>query len=201
MLIGLTGGIAGGKTMVSDYLRLLQIPVIDTDEIARQLTTPDQPAWHSIRCHFGAEYFRTDKSLDRAKLAGKVFNDSDARQLLESILHPLIFAEVDKLVGEFTAQNPPPNLIFVVVPLLFETDSAGRFDATVLVQATVETQRARLMRYRKYTREEADARIAAQMPTAEKARRADYLLNNNGSPDELFMQIDELLVKLSVGEK
>lgn len=182
--------------MASDYLRSLQIPVVDTDEIARQLTTPGQPAWHSIMCNFGTEYFRADNSLDRAKLAGKVFNDSSARQLLESILHPLIFAEVDKIVGEYVAQNPPPKLIFVVVPLLFETDSAGRFDATVLVQTTVETQRARLLRDRNYTSAEADARIAAQMPAEEKARLADYVLNNNGTPDELFKQIDELLEKL-----
>lgn len=196
MIIGLTGGIASGKSLVSHYLREMGIPVIDTDDIARQVVAPGQPAWQSLRDLFGPDYFRADGQLDRAALARHVFADPQARQQLEAITHPAIFAEVDRQLAEYANTSPPPPLIVVVVPLLFEIGAESRFDATVLVFSAVAQQLDRLQHTRDYPREEAAARIAAQLPLAEKRRRAQYLLENTGSKAALHRQVCELVQQL-----
>ena len=196
-IIGLTGGIASGKSLVSDYLVTLGIPMIDTDEIARQVVAPGQPAWHALFKAFGAEYFLANGEVDRAALARYVFIDPLARQQLEALTHPMIFQEVDRRIDELLQSSPAPRLIFVVVPLLFETNAESRFHSTVLVHATPALQRERLMMHRGYTSEEADARIRAQLPSEEKKHRADHLLENTGSEAELYVQVDRLLTQLS----
>ncbi|HEY3377646.1 MAG TPA: dephospho-CoA kinase [Armatimonadota bacterium] len=197
MVIGLTGGIASGKSLVAEYLRELAVPVIDTDEIARQVVTPGQPAWHRLREAFGAEFFLPDGQLDRAALGQHVFTDPAARGRLEGITHPAIFAEVDRQIALLTAQTPAPPLIVVAVPLLFEVGAAHRFAATVLVTSTPEQQRERLISSRGYTPEEAAARVAAQWPLARKLPLADYLLENSGSRETLRAQVIALVHRLS----
>ena len=197
MIVGLTGGIASGKSLAADYFRMLDIPVIDTDEIARQVVAPGRPAWQRIREEFGPEVILPDGTLDRAALARRVFADPAARRQLEAITHPSIFAEVDRQITLLQDMPHPPPLIVVVVPLLFEVNAEDRFDVTVLVTASPTQQCNRLRQTRGYTREEARARIDAQLPLAEKRRRADFCLDNSGSKTAFRRQITTLVTRLS----
>jgi dephospho-CoA kinase len=192
MILGLTGGIASGKSLVTACFRELGIPVIDTDDIARQVVAPGQPAWLRLRETFGPALFLPDGALDRAALAARVFADPDARQELEAITHPAIFAEVDRQLAALrTAGNP--QLIVVVVPLLYEVGATDRFDAVVVVHATPAQQRERLQRTRGYTAAETEARLAAQLPADEKRTRADYVLDNTGDPAATRAQVVALV--------
>lgn len=196
MTAGLTGGIASGKSLVAAYLQEFGIPVIDTDEIARQVVAPGQPAWRRLREWLGAEYFGPDGFLDRAAVARRVFNDPADRKRLEAITHPAIFAEVDRLTAELGDSAHPPDIIAVAVPLLFEVGAEDRFDAVIVVRATPEQQRDRLMRDRGYTAEEANARLAAQLPLADKCARADYCIDNSGTREETREQVQALVNRL-----
>jgi dephospho-CoA kinase len=198
MILGLTGGIAAGKSLVADLFREFGIPVIDTDDIARQVVAPGQPAWQRLREAFGPAYFAPDGALDRAALARLVFADPAARATLEAITHPAVFAEVDRQVAALQAHTPPPPLIVVVVPLLYEVGAEDRFDAVAVVHASVEQQRARLCARRGLTPAEADARLAAQWPVEAKRARADYVLDNTGAPDAVRAQVAALLQALHV---
>ncbi|MHB9130649.1 MAG: dephospho-CoA kinase [Armatimonadota bacterium] len=196
MIVGLTGGIASGKTLVAEYFRELGVPVIDTDEIARQVVAPGQPAWQRLRAAFGAAYFCPDGTLNRQAMAQRVFNDSQARHLLETLTHPAIFDEVDRQITALHQTPESPRIIVVVVPLLYEVGAADRFDAIIVVHATPEQQRERMQRTRGYTREEADARLAAQLPLANKVARADYVIDNTGDPAGTRAQVVAVLHQL-----
>lgn len=200
MTIGLTGGIASGKSLVANFLRELGVPVIDTDDIARQVVAPGQPAWRRLRAWLGPEYFHADGTLDRAAVARRVFASEDDRKRLEAITHPAIFAEVDRQIADLATSETPPDLIAVAVPLLFEVGAEDRFDAVVVVWATPEQQRARLQRDRGYTLEQADARLAAQWPLHDKLPRADYCcIDNSGTMEETRRQVEALVARLRGG--
>jgi len=196
MTVGLTGGIASGKTLVASYLRELGVPVIDTDDIARQVVAPGQPAWHRLQEWLGPDYFCPDGSLDRAAVARRVFDSETDRKQLEAITHPAIFDAVDARIAELAASAQPPDIIAVAVPLLFEVGAEDRFDVVVVVWSTPEQQRARLQRDRAYTPEQADARIAAQLPLADKLTRTDYRIDNSGTLEETRRQVEALVEKL-----
>jgi dephospho-CoA kinase len=197
MILGLTGGIASGKSLVATYIQELGIPVIDTDEIARQVVAPGQPAWHCLSAWLGPTFFLPDGTLDRTAVARRIFADPDDRLHLESITHPAIFAEVERRIGELQASATPPQMIVVAVPLLFEVGAEDRFDAVIVVWSTPEQQRERLMRFRGYQANEADARIAAQLPLQDKLLRAHYQIDNTGTPEETRRQVVELMHSLS----
>ena len=197
MIIGLTGGIASGKSLATEFFRQEGIPVIDTDDIARQVVAPGQPAWRALFETFGAAYFTPDGTLKRQELADHIFTHATARRQLESITHPAIFAEVDRQLICLQQRMPPPPFIVVVVPLLFEVDAASRFDLTVLIAATPAQQLARLCQSRGATKEEARKRLAAQLPLGEKRRRADIVLDNTGSPEALQTQVHALIARLT----
>jgi len=196
MTVGLTGGIASGKTLVARYLQELGIPVIDTDDIARQVVAPGQPAWHRLWEWLGADYFCPDNTLDRAAVARRVFANPADRKRLEAITHPAIFAEVDRRAAALGAASNPPDIIAVAVPLLFEVGAEDRFDAVIVVWATPEQQRDRLQRDRNYTIAEADARLAAQWPLSDKCSRTAYCIDNSGTVEETRRQVEELVETL-----
>ncbi len=196
MIIGLTGGIASGKSLVAECFRAAAVPVIDTDEIARQVVAPGQPAWLRLCTQFGAQYVLPDGQLDRGALAALVFADPTARRLLESITHPAIFTAVDQHIAALRQSPTPPPLIVVVVPLLFEVHAETRFDLIVVVYARETQMRDRLMRRGGYSKAEAEARLAAQLPIEEKVRRADYLLDNTGTPEQTCTQVQAFLQQL-----
>lgn len=196
IVVGLTGGIASGKSLVAEYLQELGIPVIDTDIVARQVVAPGQPAWRRLCEVFGPDYFTPEGALDRNAMAKRVFADPEARRTLEAITHPAIFAEVDCQLAHLRQQPSPPPLVVVVVPLLFEVGAESRFDTTIIVCAPREQQLERLRRTRGLSHADAEARIAAQMPLSEKLSRAEYRLDNSTTPDALRHQVRRLLHKI-----
>lgn len=195
LVIGLTGGIASGKSLVADLFHAQGIPVIDTDVIARQVVAPGHPVWRRLFDAF-PDAFLADGTLDRAALAHRVFSDPAARATLEAITHPAIFDEVDRQLAALRDAPTPPPIALVVVPLLFEVGAEGRFDATILVEATPEQQRHRLVQLRGYSVEAADARIAAQWPLEAKRARADYLLDNTGPLDAVRANVEAVTRQL-----
>src|SRR5439155_690873 len=170
---GLTGGIGMGKSTAAEILRQRGIAIIDSDAIARVVVEPGQPALQEIERSFGGEFIDADGRLRRENLARRIFADAAARRKLEEILHPRIRAVWQSQLEASRAEGRP--VAVAVIPLLFETNVADHFDATVCVACSAATQRERL-RARGWTDEQIDQRIAAQLTTEEKIRLADYVV-------------------------
>jgi len=176
--VGLTGGIASGKSTVARAFGEMGAHVLDADRIARDLVTPGSPALALIVEAFGKEVLLPDGTLNRAALGAVVFADAGKRRILEGILHPLILAEIDRRIGELERADPQ-GLAVVEVALILELGRQERFDAIVVVWAEEEQQRLRMMLRDELSAEEAGRRLAAQMPLAEKRRRADLVVDNS----------------------
>ncbi|MGE3312641.1 MAG: dephospho-CoA kinase [Limisphaerales bacterium] len=173
LLLGLTGGIGMGKSTAAALLQRLGVAVVDTDEIARELVAPGQPALAEIQAAFGAEVLRPDGTLDRGRMARLAFGDEDGRRRLEAILHPRIREAWANRVGDWRSGGVKCGV--VVIPLLFETAAESRFDAVICVACSAETQRRRL-RERGWSEEHVDQRLAAQLPIELKIRKSGYLI-------------------------
>ena len=183
-IIALGGNIASGKTAVSNILRSLGAAIVDTDLIAREIVAPFAPAWHSIVKEFGWEYILPDNNIDRIKLGSLIFRDESARKKLNAITHPLIreiAAEKIKKLG----RDDTLKVIVIVIPLLFESDFPIRYDASWFVAADDELRLSRLMERDGIDREKALIKISAQMPQADKVKKADKVFYNNTDMDEL----------------
>lgn len=178
--VGLTGGIASGKSHVSRIFAELGCAVYDSDQIARDVVAPETPGLQRLVAEFGKEILNADGSLDRAKLGALVFGDESKRQRLNQILHPLIIAEQDRLIRQEEARNPD-GIIIIDAALMIETGSYKRFDALIVVYCNREEQLARLMRRNHLSRSEAEARVNSQMATEEKLKYADYVIDSSGS--------------------
>ena len=183
---GLTGGIGMGKSTAADWLEQQGVPIIDTDLIARQLVEPRQPAWAEIQTVFGKGLINADGNLNRAALAERVFTDLEARRILETILHPRIRRIWQARAAELTAEGRP--VVVVVIPLLFETDAASSFDATICVACSPATQRSRLLA-RGWSEEQIQQRNEAQWPVEKKMTLADYVVWTEGGLDVLGEQL------------
>lgn len=174
--IGLTGGIASGKSTVAEILADLGAMIIDSDQLAREVVEPGTEALARIRERFGDRVI-TDGRLDRAALAKIVFADPVARSDLESIIHPAVrlrAAELEREAGD-------DRVVVQMIPLLVETGQQGDFDAVIVVDIPVEVQRERLMARNGLSNKEADARIAAQATRAQRRAAADVVIDNAGS--------------------
>ena len=193
MRVALTGGIACGKSLVSRYLNELGIETIDADDIVHELIPAEE----------------------RRRLAKIVFNDPKARKALEQRIHPLVRERIEAFLSTSTSKaevgveswswrkeagkfhsptrysNSNSSLRLAVIPLLFETHWDAEYDIICCVRSETETQVRRMMTTRGYTREEAEARLAAQMPVAEKAAKSQYVIENDGSPDELKRETEK----------
>ncbi|WP_058868508.1 dephospho-CoA kinase [Chloracidobacterium thermophilum] len=176
--VGLTGGIAVGKSYVSALLRELGCHVFDADDIARAVVQPGMPALNDIVAAFGPDVLAADGTLDRAKLGRLVFADAEARSRLNAIVHPRVHAEQDRLLREVEARDPH-GIAVVDAALLIESGGYRRFDVVVVVWCRPEIQLARLMARNGLSREEAAQRIAAQMPSEEKRRYADFEIDTS----------------------
>jgi dephospho-CoA kinase len=192
--IGLTGGIASGKSTVSTALKARGFAVLDADEIARQVVIKDSPGLKSVTQAFGPDILTADAELDRKKLGEKVFGNPALKQKLEEILHPLIRAEVGRLKQELENKGLP--VAIYDIPLLFETKAQGQFDAIVVVTSTEQQQRERLHARNKLSDAEIDQRLKAQIPLFIKIQEADFVLHNDR--DQVFLQkeIDRLIAWL-----
>jgi dephospho-CoA kinase len=176
--VGLTGSIAVGKSFVSCVLAELGCRVLDADETAREVVALNSPALRDVVAKFGTEILKSDGTLDRTKLGALVFADSEKRATLNSILHPYIIAEQDQTLREWEAVDP--NGIAVVdAALMIESGGYKRFDKLIVVHCRDDVQLERVMARNNLSCEEAERRIAAQMPQEEKKKFADYLIDTS----------------------
>jgi dephospho-CoA kinase len=195
ILLGVTGGIASGKTAVARMLEELGAPIIDFDVLSRVVVEPDKPAWKEIVAYFGEQVLQEDKTLDRKKLSEIVFRDLEKRKKLESFIHPRIFGEFTRLVKEFAAQDPGA-IIQAVVPLLYEVNLQYLFHKILLVYTPEEIQIERLMKRDGISREMAVNILSSQLPLEEKRSYADFIVDNSGSLEETKKQVQEIWEKL-----
>jgi dephospho-CoA kinase len=191
LIIGLTGGIASGKSTVSNMLKELDITVIDADVEARMAVEKGEPAYLKIIEAFGREILLDNGEIDRQKLGGIIFHQEEKRLLLNQIVHP----EVRKrMLSQIEAAKQNKETVIVLdIPLLFESKLTFMADKTLLVYVDKETQVMRLMNRNQLSLEDAKARINSQMPLSEKVKLADAVINNNGSIEETKKQLLEVL--------
>jgi dephospho-CoA kinase len=178
--VGLTGGIATGKTTVSGIFENAGAKVVDADQIAREVVAPGRPAWWAIKDLFGTGVLAPNGSLDREALAEVVFNDPDLRRQLETIVHPHVRDGISKKVSQL-ALATPAAVVVLDIPLLLETDMTQGLAEVIVVYASPQIQLQRLMRRDGLSRQQAQLRINAQMPIDEKRRRATIVIDNSGN--------------------
>ncbi|RLQ03036.1 dephospho-CoA kinase [Geobacillus stearothermophilus] len=189
--IGLTGGIASGKSTVSAMMRELGLPVIDADEAARAVVRPGEEAYRQIVAAFGPGILRADGEIDRAKLGAIVFNDEQQRKVLNAIVHPAVRK---KMLAEKEAHiRSGAKTVVLDIPLLFESGLTHWVDKVLVVYVDDDVQLRRLMARNGFTEEEALARIRSQWPMAEKVKRADAVIDNNGTIEETRRQLLAIL--------
>ena len=191
--VGLTGGIGSGKSEVARRLAAHGAVLIDADLVAREVVEPGTPGLAAVVAEFGEDILLPDGSLDRERLGSIVFADAARRTALNAIVHPL----VGRRTQELFEAAPAGAVVVYDVPLLTENNLARLYDRVVVVDAPVATQVARLVGVRGMTEEAARARIAAQATRAQRLAIADHVIDNSGTLDELFTQVDALWAELS----
>ncbi len=190
---GLTGGVGMGKSTAAGFLLTSGVRVIDTDDLARELVQPSEPALTEIVVAFGKEILGADGQLQRAKLARQIFASAPARQKLEAILHPRIRARWAAQIEAWRRENCP--IAVVVIPLLFETAAEKHFDKILCVACSPAAQQARL-RERGWPPEQILQRIAAQLPVEQKIARSHHVLWTEGTLEVHRRQITTILARL-----
>jgi len=191
--VGLTGGVASGKSAVAAKLAELGAVVIDADALARDVVAPGTPGLAAIKDAFGSEVLLPDGALDRKALGAIVFADEQQRQTLNNIVHPL----VREAAGALRAKAPEDALVVEDIPLLVESGQADRFDAVIVIQAPHDERIRRMVQDRGWSVEEAKARMAAQASDEQRAAVADFVLDNSGSLEELEAQVSVLFAQLT----
>ncbi len=188
-VLGLTGGIGSGKSMVARMFAQLGAEVIDADQLARDVVEPGQPALEEIATAFGRDILMPDGRLNRGKLARIIFADPAARARLNAITHPRIRERMD---AEIAARRSGSGVLVVDIPLLYENDRTGTVETVIVVWVDPDTQLRRLYERDGLTVEEARQRIAAQMALDEKRARADLVIDNNGSREDTRRQVEAI---------
>jgi dephospho-CoA kinase len=195
LTIGLTGGIASGKSTVCMEFEKLGAVIIDADHIARELIRPRKPLWRKIIAYFGREIQKEDLSIDRVKLGEMIFSDEAARAVLNKVAHPEIKREIDRRLKEI-GREQTDALVLVDAALLIETGTFKDMDKIIVVSASIRNQIRRLMDRDGLSLEGAKCRIGAQMPLREKRKYADYVINTDGSLGEIKKQVRRVHGKL-----
>ena len=183
--VGLTGGIASGKTTVSNLFAELGVPVIDTDVISRKLLDPGEPAYDQVSAHFGPTILTPDANIDRARLREIVFSDARQKSWLEKMLHPLIYQRSHDAMVEHSAAV----YVLVVVPLLFETNFQSLVDRILVVECSAEQQIARLMKRDGIDAALARKMLAQQMSNSQRLARAHDVIHNDSDDADLVTQV------------
>ncbi|MDY6836545.1 MAG: dephospho-CoA kinase [Thermodesulfobacteriota bacterium] len=191
LFLGVTGGIATGKTVVANVLQELGAGLIDLDLIARRVVERGTPGLREIIDYFGNEFLQEDGTLDRKRLSKIVFQDADKRKRLEEATHPFIFEELLKEVNNITEKDEEA-IIQVVVPLLIEKNAQSLFDRVIVVYIPKELQIERLTRRDGISRQEAANMLKAQLPIDDKLEHADFVVNNEGSLENTRRQVEEI---------
>jgi dephospho-CoA kinase len=195
--VGLTGSIAVGKSYVCEVLRELGAFVLDADQTAREVVEPKTRGWQLIVENFGQTVLQSDQTLDRAKLGEIVFADEAKRQLLNSIVHPLVFEAQNKWLAEREAENPK-GIAVIDAALMIESGGYKRFEKLIVVWCQPEIQLNRLMERNNLAQAEAEKRIQAQMPQQEKKRFADYLIDTSAGFETTRTQTVEIYRQLEL---
>lgn len=186
--VGLTGGIAAGKSLVARTLVECGASLIDADALAREVVEPGTEGLAAVVEAFGPQVLAADGTLDRPALAGIVFGNGEKRKTLNSIIHPLVRARA----AELAADVPEDGILVQDIPLLVETGQAGNFDFVLVVEAPEKERLARMVRDRGMEPAAAQARIDAQATAAERAAAADAVLDNTGTPEDLVKAVREI---------
>ena len=195
LIVGLTGGVASGKTAVSRILKEEGAYIINADQIARELVQPHKPAWNELIRAFGKEILQEDGSIHRKKLADKVFGDLKQRKVLNQILHPRIKEEMDRRTKEI-GQKDPEAIVVIDAPLLVELGAHRKVDKLIVVTSTPMQQMERLKERDGRSPEEALGIFSAQMPVEEKVKLADFVIRNEGSLEEMEKRAREVFQEL-----
>jgi dephospho-CoA kinase len=195
-LVGLTGGIASGKSTVAAILRRLGASIVNADDLSREVVQPGQDAWNEITKSFGSDILQEDKTLDRKKLRKIVFDHPEARKKLETIIHPRVRALAEKRISELAAAGS--SIIVYEVPLLFENQIHLWLRPVILVVCDIETQKKRLLERDHLTELEAQQHLDAQMSLEEKRKLADYVIENDTTLEKLEQQVRAVLQKIQV---
>jgi dephospho-CoA kinase len=190
-LVGLTGGIASGKSYVASLLGELGASTVDADQVAREVVVPGSTGLVQVVGAFGFEILLPSGELDRAKLGEIVFADPEKRVELEKILHPLIKARTTQLISE-----QPSDIVVYAVPLLVEANVDYPFDTIITVEAGVENQVSRLTKSRQMSETDARARIEAQTTSADRVARANFVIDSSGSKEQTRLQVVEVWKQL-----
>ncbi|HEX4968528.1 MAG TPA: dephospho-CoA kinase [Nitrospiraceae bacterium] len=195
IVVGLTGGVATGKTTVAKMFKQCGAAVIDADQLAHDVVMPGKPSWRQVVKAFGKAVLNPDRTLNRRELGALVFGNRAKLRRLERIIHPRVAREQQRLVRRI-AKGKPHSVIIYEVPLLFEAGVDKRVDTTIVVTANRETQITRLKKRNGLTRAEAIRRIRSQMPLAKKIQRADHVLNGAFPRPSLRKQVGQLFKNL-----
>lgn len=195
-LIGLTGGIASGKSTVAKILERLGAAIVNADVLSREAVEPGRDAWKEIVDAFGADVLQADQTLDRQKLRAIIFDHPEARKKLESIIHPRVRALAEERIRQHAAAGY--EIIVYEVPLLFEGNLQDSLRPVILVACAADTQRRRLQQRDQLDAAAAQKHIDAQMSLAEKRRLADYVIENDGNLEDLERQVRAVLEKIKV---
>lgn len=193
MRVGLTGGVASGKSTVSAILSELGAVVIDADKLAREVVEKGTPGLAAVVDAFGEDLLTPDGDLDRPAMGALVFNDEAKRRILEGIIHPLVFERIVALEGA----APADAVVVHDIPLLAESGRADTFDAVIVVDAPPETQVERMLRDRGWTREDAESRIASQASREDRLAIATYVVDNTGSLEDLRRRVEQIYTDLT----
>ena len=193
--LGLTGGIATGKTTISNYLKTKRIPVLDADEYARKVVEPGTPGLTDIVNTFGKQVLQSDGSLNRKLLGQIIFNDMTARQKLNDITHPRIQQMMTDELQKLAKGKTP--LVILDIPLLLENHNIAGADAIMVVTVPESIQLNRLMQRNNLTKEESQRRIDAQMPLSEKEKLADFIVDNSGTIANTLTQVDKVIQNIT----
>jgi len=198
-VIGLTGGIASGKTMVSRILSGLGAYIINADQIGHQIYLPGKRAWKEIIETFGEEVLRPDQTIDRARLGAIVFQDKEALNKLNRITHPPMIEEIQREIAAQREKKKDQGFIFLEAAILIEANWLFLVNKVWVVIADREVAIERLRRDRQLSREEAERRIASQLTNEERIRYADLVIQNNGTIEELEQQVTKAWKELNAG--
>jgi dephospho-CoA kinase len=200
IVVGLTGGIASGKSTVARMFKRFGAVIIDADELARDVVRPGKPAWREIVKIFGNEVLHRNGSIDRHALGGMVFHNRRKLRRLERIIHPRVAREQQRLARRIAGRSPDAVIVYEV-PLLFESGAHKRVDKIIVVKADRDTQVARLKQRNGMTKPEALRRIKIQMPMAEKVRRADAVLDGTGDKALVKKEVRRLIRSFRQGQR
>jgi dephospho-CoA kinase len=200
LVVGVTGGVASGKTTVSRILQQEGAYLIDADLIARELVQPQTPTWSDVIGVFGREILEKDESINRKALADRVFSCPQKRGQLERILHPQISREIDRRIEEIRKKDPEA-VVVVDAALLVETGAHRRMDKLIVVTATEAQQVERLGRRTGAAPQEARGILSAQMPLAEKLNVADFIIRNEGTLEETIRRAKEIFQELKTNAR